>query len=125
MASFKKLNTKVYPKSGPVLTPDTEYWKKLSVSASPYITSQTHAMCFCLGPDFGEGIRSDRLHRFFSSRALLFFCDVLSEGANLQPDNEARCEELIPVSGKRLWGHFPLRWKVNLCWRRRSQRQAF
>lgn len=32
MASFKKLNPRIYAKSGPVLTPDNEYWKKLSVS---------------------------------------------------------------------------------------------
>ncbi|GLV44106.1 uncharacterized protein CBL_12598 [Carabus blaptoides fortunei] len=31
MTSFKKLNPRIYAKSGPVLTPDNEYWKKLSV----------------------------------------------------------------------------------------------
>lgn len=32
MSSFKKLNTRVYPKNGAALTPDNEYWKKLTVS---------------------------------------------------------------------------------------------
>lgn len=31
MANFKPLNIKKYPKTGQVVTPDTEYWKKLSV----------------------------------------------------------------------------------------------
>lgn len=29
--SFKKLNTKIYQKSGPIITPDYIYWKKLGV----------------------------------------------------------------------------------------------
>lgn len=31
MTSFKSLNIKKYPKTGQVVTPDTKYWKKLSV----------------------------------------------------------------------------------------------
>uniref|UniRef100_A0A1B0FJL0 U3 small nucleolar RNA-associated protein 15 homolog n=1 Tax=Glossina morsitans morsitans TaxID=37546 RepID=A0A1B0FJL0_GLOMM len=31
MTNFKALNVKKYPKAGKVVTPDTEYWKKLSV----------------------------------------------------------------------------------------------
>ncbi|XP_013105440.2 U3 small nucleolar RNA-associated protein 15 homolog [Stomoxys calcitrans] len=31
MTSFKPLNIKKYPKTGQVVTPDTEYWKRLSV----------------------------------------------------------------------------------------------
>lgn len=31
MSNFKPLNIKKYPKTGKVVTPDTEYWKKLSV----------------------------------------------------------------------------------------------
>ncbi|CAG9836855.1 unnamed protein product [Diabrotica balteata] len=31
MPAFKRLNTKIYQKSGPVITPDYIYWKKLSV----------------------------------------------------------------------------------------------
>ncbi|XP_073828063.1 U3 small nucleolar RNA-associated protein 15 homolog [Musca autumnalis] len=31
MTSFKPLNVKKYPKTGQVVTPDTEYWKRLSV----------------------------------------------------------------------------------------------
>lgn len=32
MASFKKINTKVFARSGSELTPDIIYWKKYSVS---------------------------------------------------------------------------------------------
>jgi hypothetical protein len=31
MAAFKKTNVKVYTKTGPNITPDTIYWKKLGV----------------------------------------------------------------------------------------------
>uniref|UniRef100_A0A1A9WMA4 U3 small nucleolar RNA-associated protein 15 homolog n=1 Tax=Glossina brevipalpis TaxID=37001 RepID=A0A1A9WMA4_9MUSC len=31
MSSFKTLNVRKYPKAGKIVTPDTEYWKKLSV----------------------------------------------------------------------------------------------
>lgn len=36
MTSFKSLHTKKYVKSGPVVTPDTLYWKKLSVSTNKH-----------------------------------------------------------------------------------------
>jgi hypothetical protein len=31
MAAFKKTNVKIYAKTGPNVTPDTLYWKKLGV----------------------------------------------------------------------------------------------
>jgi len=31
MAAFKKTNVKIYTKTGPNITPDTLYWKKLGV----------------------------------------------------------------------------------------------
>jgi hypothetical protein len=31
MAAFKKTNVKIYTKTGPDITPDTLYWKKLGV----------------------------------------------------------------------------------------------
>jgi hypothetical protein len=32
MTSFKKLNSKIYEKTAPAITPDFTYWKQLSVS---------------------------------------------------------------------------------------------
>lgn len=32
MSNFKRLNTKIYEKKGPDVTPDFIYWKQLSVS---------------------------------------------------------------------------------------------
>lgn len=47
MTSFKTLNTKKYIKQGPVVTPDTLYWKKLSVSA------MKHNLLILCGAAFG------------------------------------------------------------------------
>jgi hypothetical protein len=34
MFPFKQLNTNIYAKSGPAVTQDTVYWKKLGVSTT-------------------------------------------------------------------------------------------
>lgn len=38
--SFKKTNTQVFSKTGPVVTPDFKYWKKLGVCKKHNLTLQ-------------------------------------------------------------------------------------
>lgn len=37
MTSFKNLNPRIYQKSGPVITPDYVYWKKLGVRTTKHV----------------------------------------------------------------------------------------
>lgn len=63
MATFKSLNTKKYTKSGPIVTPDLLYWKKLSVSQLNLKGKHILFIALILGSGFVKRVRSHRLYR--------------------------------------------------------------
>lgn len=60
MSSFKKLNTKIFQKTGPVITPDYIYWKKQGVSIRD--SNNSKLTITFKGSGINKRIWTNRLH---------------------------------------------------------------